>query len=404
MRYFALLINGQSYPVGPDGLRIGSGPINHVVLSDPQVSPYHAVLWVQSDQLYIRDQNSATGTWVNRQRITGTHALRAGDRIRIGNAELQVITLAVGPDMPKPVAGPAPQPPVTPSAKTVVIPLQRPTTPPAPGSAARRRPRWLFIAIGILGPILCILALVGLAPTLRSALAPPSPTPTATSTPTPTRTPTPTSTPTRTPTPTPRPTHTPTPTPCLPDAAFVTDVTVPDGTQFRPGASFTKTWRVRSSGCTPWPRGTQWVFVSGDRMGAPAAVDVPLVAAGATADIAVPMTAPNTPGTYKGYWQMRDPNGRFFGDRVYVMIVVAQPTPTPDTRPTVSVTIINDTGGTLTLSLSGPATYRFTLGPGRHTIRVIPGDYSYTVWGCGGASKSGTQSLSEGDEWRFWCQ
>ena len=182
------------------------------------------------------------------------------------------------------------------------------------------------------------------------------------------------------------------------------DVTVPDGAQFAPGASFTKTWRVRSSGCRAWEPGSRWGFVSGDQMGAPSSVDVSPARPGETVDISVPMRAPTAPGTYKGFWQMRGPDGRFFGDRVYVQIVVAQPTPTPDTRPRVTVTIINDTGGTLTLSLSGPASYRFTFSPGRHTIQVVPGTYSYTAWGCGGASTSGTHNLSEGDEWRFWCR
>ena len=163
-------------------------------------------------------------------------------------------------------------------------------------------------------------------------------------TPTPTHTPTDTATPAPEPTtpvsepttpvpeptaPVPEPTA---PTPGLPDAHFVEDVTVPDGTEFKPGESFTKTWRILSCGCVPWPDGTNWVFVSGDLMGAPESISVPHTPLSKTADISVNMVAPDEPGTYEGCWQMQDPNGGHFGDQVYVGIVV--PTPTPTLTPT----------------------------------------------------------------------
>jgi hypothetical protein len=122
---------------------------------------------------------------------------------------------------------------------------------------------------------------------------------------------------------------TPTPTPRLPDATFVQDVTIPDNTEFPPGDSFTKVWRMRSDGSAPWPPGTTWAFVSGAQLGAPDSVPVPETPLGGTADVAVQMQAPTTPGTYRGYWQMRVPSGDWLGDRVYVQIVVPAPTPTP---------------------------------------------------------------------------
>lgn len=84
----------------------------------------------------------------------------------------------------------------------------------------------------------------------------------------------------------------------------------------------------------------------------------------------------------------------------------ATDTPKPqDKSPgkTVKILIKNDTGGTLTLNLSGPASYNFTFGPGNHTINVVSGTYTYTAWGCGGASTSGTKKLNAGTEWRFFC-
>jgi hypothetical protein len=120
-----------------------------------------------------------------------------------------------------------------------------------------------------------------------------------------------------------------TPTPRGPDAKFVADVTVPDGTEVRPGESFVKVWRIRSTGSVPWPDGTRLVFVEGDRMGAPDGVPVPRTAVGSTADINVPMQAPTIPGTYRGVWRMEGPDGVRFGDRVFVQIVVVAPTLPP---------------------------------------------------------------------------
>ncbi|MEI7903540.1 MAG: NBR1-Ig-like domain-containing protein, partial [bacterium] len=163
-------------------------------------------------------------------------------------------------------------------------------------------------------------------------------------------------------TPTARPAATrqpsPTPTPCLPNASFGDDITIPDGTRLAPGARFTKIWRVRSNGCAAWPFGSSWVFVSGERLGAPASVPMSSVRPGSTADVSVEMVAPSAPGTYRGVWRMQDDRGRPFGDPLWVEIVVGNP------LPTVRIPVRNETGGTLTLRLTGPATYNFTLATG----------------------------------------
>ncbi len=129
----------------------------------------------------------------------------------------------------------------------------------------------------------------------------------------------------------------PTPTGCTLDAAYVADVTVPDGSVFSPGARIDKIWRVRNSGSCPWGSGYTWVFVSGEQMGAAPTQAVPATAAGATVDIGVTMYAPSAPGTYTGYWRMKSPDGQVFGQTCSVKIVVPAPataTPTPTATPT----------------------------------------------------------------------
>jgi TolB protein len=116
---------------------------------------------------------------------------------------------------------------------------------------------------------------------------------------------------------------------CTLNAGWVADVTVPDDTEFPPGAAFVKTWRVRNSGTCDWETGTKLVYVSGDPLGGPTDVPVGALAAGSSTDVSVNMSAPAAPGTYKSNWQMRNPEGTNFGSVIYAKIVV--PAPATDT-------------------------------------------------------------------------
>jgi hypothetical protein len=66
------------------------------------------------------------------------------------------------------------------------------------------------------------------------------------------------------------------------------------------------------------------------------------------------------------------------------------------------LSIQNDTGGTVTLYLSGPASFTFYLGTGATDVNICTGDYSYTAYGCGGATDSG--AMSTGESHTFSCQ
>jgi len=106
---------------------------------------------------------------------------------------------------------------------------------------------------------------------------------------------------------TPLPTNTntpaPTATPTCPQALFVTDVTIPDGTIMTPGQSFTKKWRVRNTGECAW-NGYSVVFDTGDSMGGPASKPLGVVNPGQEIDIEINLTAPATAGNYRGYWRI----------------------------------------------------------------------------------------------------
>lgn len=141
----------------------------------------------------------------------------------------------------------------------------------------------------------------------------------------PTETPTPTVTPSPTPTETPTPTLSPTPeasptqeTPVLvncDEATFIDDVTIPDGTELDPDTAFTKTWRLLNAGTCAWNPNYRLIFVSGDQMSGPSSQQLVTleVPPGASIDVSVDLVSPGKPGTYRGYWALRNAAGVRFG-------------------------------------------------------------------------------------------
>ncbi|MFH1909277.1 MAG: NBR1-Ig-like domain-containing protein [Chloroflexota bacterium] len=117
---------------------------------------------------------------------------------------------------------------------------------------------------------------------------------------------------------------------------------MPDGTDFAPGAAFTKIWRLKNVGVCKWTTAYALVFDSGNAMGASSPVYMTgEVLPGQTVEIPVPMTAPATAGTYTGYWKMRSAANVLFAT-VWVKIDVIAPTPTvtPITGPVVTYNFI----------------------------------------------------------------
>jgi len=159
-----------------------------------------------------------------------------------------------------------------------------------------------------------------------------TPVPADTSIPQPSETPAPEQT--NTPLPTDTPTATNTPIPCN-IGKFVKDVTIPDGTDFNPGESFVKTWRLKNMGSCSWSSSYDIVFSSGDAMSAPSAVQLTtdIIPPGGTVDVSVTLVAPADPGTYRGNWKLRDGADQVFG-KFWVEIEVLAPTSTPTETPT----------------------------------------------------------------------
>jgi hypothetical protein len=88
---------GREVPV-VGRLQIGRDPINQIPIEDPLASRVHATVWEEGGTLFIRDEKSSNGTFVNGKRIQETR-LRPRDQIQIGNNVFQVAAAAA----PRPV-------------------------------------------------------------------------------------------------------------------------------------------------------------------------------------------------------------------------------------------------------------------------------------------------------------
>jgi hypothetical protein len=221
-----------------------------------------------------------------------------------------------------------------------------------------------------------------------------------TSTPISTETATPTSTPTETPTGTPTPTPTVTPTATVPppvvqqqfapcySAAFIEDVTVPDGTEFSADSSFGKTWRLQNTGSCTWTTAYQLVFDGGDHMSGPDSINLTsTVFPGQTIDVSAEMRAPSDSGTYTGNWILQAPDGTNFGPDLIDRIVVTN-TNSIDIR---SIDIsVNDSNVTLVC----PPGNKFTISA---TIRTNgSGDVTY-FWEFSNGDRSDEHTITFDD-------
>jgi hypothetical protein len=105
-------------------------------------------------------------------------------------------------------------------------------------------------------------------------------------------------------------------------AKYVSDVTVPDGTQMTPGEKFVKTWEIKNTGTCTWGAGYTLVYGYGEKMNGQAVALTGDVPPGGTTQVSVNLTAPSKAGTYTAAWRMANPKGYPFGDFYTVVISV----------------------------------------------------------------------------------
>jgi hypothetical protein len=143
-------------------------------------------------------------------------------------------------------------------------------------------------------------------------------------------------------------------TACVDQAAFIADATIPDNTTIPAGNSFLKIWTLENAGSCTWTTAYKLTFFGGELMGASPEIGLQTsVLPGGSVDLAIDLIAPTSPGTYQGFWRLRNTEGDYFGigpsgdQSFWVKIIVPAPptatstatlTLTPSTTPTASAT------------------------------------------------------------------
>ena len=89
---------GEIVDIGRARLTIGRVRENDLQLTDEKVSRHHAVIEVEQDgRVTLRDLDSRNGTFVDDLRLSGSHVLAPGERLRFGDAHLRVESATPAP-------------------------------------------------------------------------------------------------------------------------------------------------------------------------------------------------------------------------------------------------------------------------------------------------------------------
>jgi len=111
-----------------------------------------------------------------------------------------------------------------------------------------------------------------------------------------------------------------TPGGCL-NAIFISE-TVADNTVFTPGDGFIKSWTIKNTGYCEWNTNYRLILLSGDAMSGDVSTNLSeSVSPGESITLTANLTAPSTPGTYRGEWRVQSDLGINFA-RFWVQIVV----------------------------------------------------------------------------------
>ena len=159
------------------------------------------------------------------------------------------------------------------------------------------------------------------------------------------------------------PVFTPTQIPTLPwyyysntgdcnDSAFIKDITISDGTALVPDEPFVKTWKLQNTGSCVWGTDYLLVFISGNGMAGSTTGINQSVIPGKKAEVSISLIAPDTEGTYYGYWQLAEENGNIFGATLYTNIIVSQEAAT--STPTATATSVTSTPTSTLIATSTP--------------------------------------------------
>ncbi|HSL46353.1 MAG TPA: NBR1-Ig-like domain-containing protein [Anaerolineales bacterium] len=111
------------------------------------------------------------------------------------------------------------------------------------------------------------------------------------------------------------------------DGAFVGE-TLPDKSVVKAGKDFTKAWEIKNTGTCAWDEGYVFAFQPDLSSSEIDGYDIvikdsdEITKPNHSQSFIIKLTAPSTPGEYKGYWKLKTDNGTLFGPLVYFDIIV----------------------------------------------------------------------------------
>lgn len=111
--------------------------------------------------------------------------------------------------------------------------------------------------------------------------------------------------------------------------ASLVSETIVDGTIFKPGEQFTKTWQITNASNCVWDTSYKIVFWDGDILGGGYVYNLPqVVGPGQTLPISLVLIAPTTDGAYRSEWKLQTPDQvnygvGFYNTPFYTKIVVS---------------------------------------------------------------------------------
>ncbi|HXY34719.1 MAG TPA: FHA domain-containing protein, partial [Planctomycetaceae bacterium] len=83
--------HGKIIPLATRKFLIGREQDCHLRPNSELVSRHHCALWVDDFSVRVRDLGSTNGTFVNNQRVRGELVLGAGDHIRVGKLDFELL-------------------------------------------------------------------------------------------------------------------------------------------------------------------------------------------------------------------------------------------------------------------------------------------------------------------------
>ncbi len=100
---------GQEYPITEQGPCIGRDAANDICVNDTNVSRQHARVLLHNGAVWVQDNGSRNGVFVNGNRVPDHKQVKTGDKITVGPSVFEVAVAASEPTPAPPPAEAAPE-------------------------------------------------------------------------------------------------------------------------------------------------------------------------------------------------------------------------------------------------------------------------------------------------------